>query len=165
MDLLNLKLFYTSKNLKIYVEYSNEIISRNQFINRLYTHGEDEIFNDIDISKIRKVIDNIQDYSITNNFNKSVINIEITNFGGSGYRRLSEDIIKSPDEWFYIKEKYYFWHHKGQHFKNWKEAIYRTSIDSEASYEFYFKCDTIDGLIKFIQNRRENLYKKHLYSN
>ena len=134
-----------------------EFISMSDYLNRKSTHGLDLSFTEVDKSQIRKSIRNDgYDYSMSG---IETLEIEITNWDeGDGQKKFVECVKKSPDDWFYVKEYYYFWH-KGDKFSGWRQGSYRPLEDSESFWESYIKCDTIEGLIQFIKSRREYLYK------
>jgi hypothetical protein len=133
-----------------------ETVTMNDYLRREEVHGKDEDFDDIDKDKIRKGIRyGGHDYSMCG---FSSIEIDITNDdNGDGCKRFVEYVKKSPDEWFYVKEFYYFWH-RGEKTSSWRQAAYRPQKDSESIYESYIKCDTLEGLIQYIKSRREYLY-------
>jgi hypothetical protein len=133
-----------------------ETITMDDYLNRQEIHGEDESFSDIDKDKIRNGIRyDGYDYSMSGDLR---LTVEIANHdSGIGTKKLIEYIIKSPDEWFYVKEYYFFWH-KGERTRFWKQGAYRPQKGSGSVYESYIKCDSLEGLIQYIKSRREYLY-------
>jgi hypothetical protein len=136
-----------------------EEIERETFEKREYTHG-----NNIDWTK------SVEDELISKvggefrldltSVGPKVRDLYITNFkDGEGDKRFQLIITQSPDDWFYVEEKYFEWH-KGVRFSSWRQQAYRNDMKSAFRYESFFKCDTIDGLVECINNSRERLYKR-----
>lgn len=134
-----------------------EFITQNEFLNRESVHGKDLSFDINDKSKIRSGIKNDgYDYSVS--ISDKVIEIEITNYDKSdGNKKFILCILKSPDDWFYCKEYYYYWY-RSEKTSVWRQQPYNPEKESEKIYESYIKCDTIEGLIEYIKSRREYLY-------
>jgi hypothetical protein len=132
-----------------------ETITKDDYLNRQEIHGEDESFSDIDKDKIRNGIRyDGYDYSMSGDLR---LTVEIANHdSGNGTKKLIEYIIKSPDEWFYVKE-YYFFGIKEKEPVFGKKFIFITRYYRDI-YESFIKCDTLEGLIQYIKSRREYLY-------
>jgi len=133
-----------------------ETITMDDFLRREEVHGKDEGLSNNDVSQIRKAIGyDGYDYFISGS---SILTIEIANYdSGDDNKKFVEYVKKSPDEWFYVKEFYYFWH-KGKKFNGFRQDSYRPQKGSVSVYESYIKCDSIEGLIQYIKSRREYLY-------
>ena len=146
-----------------------EEIDQLTFSKRKDNHGEDiEWSKKVEEELISKVgskldISKIETGLITRGV--TVIDIYITNFrNGSGDKRFQLYTIQSPDEWFYVKEKYLEWtpdnistgRNMIRHRAHWSPKSYGYPI----RFDTYYKCDTMDGLVDLINDARERIYKK-----
>jgi hypothetical protein len=95
------------------------------------------------------------DFELSSSGNQ--IEITITNESGIGDKRFQLIINKSPDDWFWVKEYYYIWY-QGVNHGVWRQMTYR-NVDNLLTYESYYKCDSIEGLLDLVKSRREFLYK------
>ena len=95
------------------------------------------------------------DFELSSSGNQ--IEISITNESGIGDKRFQLIINKSPDDWFWVKEYYYIWH-QGVKYSTWRQMTY-PNLDNLLTYESYYKCDSMEGLLDLVKCRREFLYK------
>ena len=135
-----------------------EFIDVNIFLERKDKHGADELITERDKEEIIKCckdtlkiinpihINPIQLYSGTDRY----LEINILNH----VDKFVETIYKSPDEWFYVSEDYYS---RGKNYDGIKREPYSPYEGHYPVWVSYYKCDSIDGLIKFIKDRHEYL--------
>lgn len=153
-------------NSKLY-----EQISESDFSSRQDKHSDEPISQN-DLLRIRNFVSEIKDkqgdgfgWDLEMNTKNGGRNLEfnITDYDrGTGHKRFIQSVYKTEDEWFYVKEYYYFWY-KSERFSGWRQKEYKTFKDSQKVYESYFKCDTIDGLFEFLNDRLSYIYDNELY--
>jgi len=147
-------------NEHIRIDDSNlyEPITMSQFYSRKEHIGKDEDFTEKEKSQILKI--NKPDHHDIQVFSgPKSLEINITNYDkGIGNKRFTEIIYKSPDEWFFVMETFYTWH-EGKNSSYWRESFYKRFPEQEELVNnSFFKCDSLEGLIKFIQDRYEYIY-------
>ena len=138
--------FYSIPTVEFYFR-GNEIDSQIQFLS---VNNNDLEFTTSDKLKIRSMVDVGFSYFLDTS-NKSV-RIKMSKNG----KELRENIYKSDDEWFFVVESYRLLDRNIQ-----RQVRYAPQIESELVYESYYKCDQIDGLIEFLNSRRD-YFNSHL---
>lgn len=150
------------KYLKLFESFDSELwspVEEEEFSQRQSIFGQDVKPTDGDVNQIRKFFKGYKnpnwDFGISYSGNQ--IEITITNESGIGDKRFQLIINKSPDDWFWVKEYYYIWHQGVKH-SHWRQMTY-PNVDNLLTYESYYKCDSIEGLLDLVKSRREFLYK------
>ena len=109
-----------------------EEISKEIYDNRINIHG-----NDIDIPKLD--LENLNKNGFLLDVSKNIDRKYSKIYFKGGEKKYKFTITYSPDEWYYI------------------QVTYQSIIDSNSIN--YYKCDSIDGLISLLKNKKELLSK------
>ncbi|MEN6290744.1 MAG: hypothetical protein ABFD07_01840 [Methanobacterium sp.] len=143
-----------------------EQISGSEWASRESKWGKDVPIDDKDKQAIRELVNSnwgtkkpeYVNWDFNLSFSGGRSEIEICSDEGYGESKILLYVIKTPDEWYLVKEYFYKWH-KGGKTSSWRQTNYR-DLEGNSVYESYYKCDSIDGLLELIKARRAWLYTK-----
>ena len=110
-----------------------------------------------EIKQVRTTLNSIDDgLDFSMSSSSSVVGeVEITDYTkGTGNLKFALLPYKTDDEWFYVKE-YFYEYVKGVKYSSWRQMPYRPIKGYEKEYETYYKCDQIEGFIKFLLDRHK----------
>ncbi len=146
------------KHLKLFESFSDgaswEITSEATYLKE---KKEKIDWHPTEIKQVRTALNSIDDgldFSMSSN-STSIREVEIEDYSkGTGNLKFTLIPYKTDDEWIYVKE-YFYEYVKGEKYSSWRQMPYRPIKGYERVYETYYKCDQIEGFIKFLLDRHK----------
>ena len=110
-----------------------------------------------EISEVRttlKSIDDVLDFYIRSGSGE-IMEIDIRDYTkGSGNLKFILELFKTDDEYFYVKENF-FEFTKGEKYEVWKPIQYKPLRGNEKVWLSFYRCDQLEGFIKFLLDRHK----------
>lgn len=151
-----------------------ELVSVDDWTHRDSKWGSDLPIDDSDKSRIRVLINSnwaeAPDFKpkyVNWSFNLSTTGnkyqIEMVPDEGYSNKKFLLLIAKTSDEWFFVKEFFYKLMNSrsgepARTSNTWRQQSYK-DVNGNSVYESYYKCDSIEGLLKLIKDRYNHLDK------